>query len=74
MLAVRLSEELEARLNKVAKASGRSKSWFARAAIEERIADWEDYLVAEQRMAEIRAGTSKTVSLEDVMARLGLED
>ena len=74
MLAVRLPEELEARLNKIVKESGRSKSWFAREAIAERIADWEDYILAEKRMAEIKSGKSKTVSLESVMARLGLED
>jgi RHH-type transcriptional regulator, rel operon repressor / antitoxin RelB len=74
MLAVRLPEDLEARLDKVVKESGRSKSWFAREAIAERIADWEDYLLAEKRIADIKSGKSKTVSLEEVMARLGMED
>ncbi len=73
MLAVRLPEDLEARLNKVAKQSGRSKSWLAREAIAERIADWEDLAIAEKRMADIRSGKSKTIPLEDVMAEFGLE-
>ncbi len=74
MLAVRLPEDLEKRLNKVVKQSGRSKSWFAREAILNRIADWEDYAVAEKRMADRRAGRSKAVSLEALMAEYGLED
>ncbi len=74
MLAVRLSEALEARLDKVVKESGRSKSWFARAAIEERIADWEDLVIAEKRYADIKSGKSKTIPLEDIMAEYGLED
>ena len=74
MLAVRLPEDLEARLNKVAKASGRSKSWFARQAIAERIADFEDLVIAEQRYADVLAGRSKTHTLEEVERELGLAD
>ena len=74
MLAVRLPEDLEARLNKVAKASGRSKSWFAREAIAERIADFEDLVIAEKRYADVLAGRSKTHTLEELERELGLAD
>lgn len=74
MLAVRLPEDLEARLNKLAKETGRSKSWIAREAIKERIADLEDLAEAEKRMAERRAGRTKAVSLEELMAEYGLEN
>ncbi len=60
MLAVRLPEGLEARLDKIAKESGRSKSWLVRQAIMDHIADWEDYAIAEKRMASWRAGRSKS--------------
>lgn len=74
MLAVRLPEDLEARLNKVAKESGRSKSWFARQAIADRIADWEDLVIAEQHYADVLAGRNKTLALEEVERELGLAD
>ena len=74
MLAIRLPEDLEARLNKLAKETGRSKSWIAREAIKERIADLEAFAEAEKRMAERRAGRTKAVSLEELMAEYGLEN
>lgn len=74
MLAVRLPEDLEARLNKVVKESGRSKSWFARQAIADRIADWEDLVIAEQHYADVLAGRNKTLALEEVERELGLAD
>ena len=49
MLAVRLPEDVEARLNKLAKETGRSKSWIVRDVIMERLADWEDFAIAEKR-------------------------
>ena len=74
MLAVRLPEDIEARLNKLAKETGRSKSWIARDAIMERLADWEDFAIAEKRMAERRAGKTKAISLEELMAEYGMDD
>ena len=74
MLAVRLPADLEARLNKLAKETGRSKSWIAREAIKERIADLEDLAIAEKRYADVKAGRSKTYTLEEVERELGLAD
>jgi RHH-type rel operon transcriptional repressor/antitoxin RelB len=43
-------------------------------AILEHLDDFEDVYLAEQRLADIRAGRTTTVPLEDVMKRHGLED
>jgi RHH-type transcriptional regulator, rel operon repressor / antitoxin RelB len=74
MLAVRLPEELEARLDRVAKATGRSKSYYVRQVLSEQIADLEDLAEAEARLADIRSGKSKTIPLSKVNADLGLDD
>lgn len=74
MLALRLPEDIEKRLEALAKATGRSKSFYAREAILEHLDDLEDIYLAEQRLADIRAGRTQTISLEDVIAKHGLAD
>jgi len=72
MLALRLPEEIEIRLEKLAKSTGRTKSFYAREAIIEHLADLEDLYLAEKRLAKVRSEKTKTVSLNAVEAELGL--
>lgn len=74
MLAIRLPPEVESRLAALAQATGRTKTFYAREAILEHLDNLEDLYLAEQRLIDIRAGRSKTVPLEDVMKRYGMED
>lgn len=74
MLAIRLPAEVENRLAALAKATGRTKSFYAREAILEHLEDLEDLYLAEQRLIANRAGKSKTHTLEEVVRSLGLED
>lgn len=46
MITVRLTPELRARLDELAAATGRSRSYYARLAIEEFLDDRDDYLLA----------------------------
>jgi RHH-type transcriptional regulator, rel operon repressor / antitoxin RelB len=73
MLAIRLSPETEARLEALAKRTGRTKSYFAREAINEHIGDLEALYIAEERYSDILEGKSDTVPLEEVMKRYGLD-
>jgi RHH-type rel operon transcriptional repressor/antitoxin RelB len=73
MLAIRLPAEIEERLEALAKATGRTKTFYAREAILEYIDDLEDIYLAEKRLENIRAGRTKTVPLEKVMKRYGME-
>lgn len=50
MLAVRLDADLEQRLTILARRTGRSKSFYARAALERHIEDLEDHFLAEEAM------------------------
>ena len=74
MLAIRLPPEIEARLENLAKNTGRTKTYYAREAILEYLEDMEDLYEAEQRVADIRAGRSKAIPLEEVMKQYGMED
>ena len=68
MLAIRLPDEIEERLNNLASETGRTKTALAREAILEYIDDLEDYYLAEARARLNR----KTISLEEVERKLGL--
>jgi len=74
MLAIRLPEGIEERLDVLAKETGRTKTFYVREAILEHLDDMEDVYLAEKRLADIRAGNSKPASLKDVMKRYDLED
>ena len=56
------------------KATGRTKTYYAREAILENLEDMEDLHMAEQRMADIKPALSKTYTLDEVKNRLGLAD
>ena len=73
MLAIRLPEDVERRLSALASKTGRSKTFYAREAILEHLDDMEDLYLAEQQMTKVRAGRLKTIPLEEVMKRYGLE-
>jgi RHH-type rel operon transcriptional repressor/antitoxin RelB len=74
MLAIRLPEAIEKRLDALAKETGRTKSFYVREAILEHLDDLEDIYMAEKELAEIRAGRGTSVSLEEVMKRYGMVD
>jgi RHH-type transcriptional regulator, rel operon repressor / antitoxin RelB len=73
MLAIRLPEKIEKRLARLAKRTGRTKTYYAREAILKYLEDLEDIYLAEKRMEEIESGRVKTIPLEDVMRQHGLE-
>lgn len=71
-MTVNLPAELEGRLTAAA-AAGRTPDDCVRAALVEYLGDLEDLALAEQRMDDVRAGRARTVSLEEVMERYGVE-
>lgn len=74
MLAVRLPVEVETRLDNLARSTGRTKSFYAREAILEHLDDLEDLYLAERRYADMLAGKTRSFTLEEVEANLGLAD
>lgn len=68
MLAIRLPDAIEERLNSLANETGRTKTALAREAILEYIDDLEDYYLAETRARLNR----KTIPLAEVERKLGL--
>lgn len=75
MIAVRLPAAIEKRLDRLAKRTGRAKSYYVREALLNHLDDLEDIYFAEKRLEDIRTGRSHTIPLEEVMKEHGnLED
>jgi RHH-type rel operon transcriptional repressor/antitoxin RelB len=70
MLGVRLDEKLEKRLALIAAKTGRTKSYYLRKALEEKIEDFEDMALAIERLESPQA----RIPLDDVLKNAGLDD
>jgi RHH-type rel operon transcriptional repressor/antitoxin RelB len=73
-VSIRLPDDVSTRLHDLAQLTGRSKTFYMIEAIREHLDDLEDLYIAEQRLIEVRAGRSKTHTLEEVERSLGLAD
>jgi RHH-type rel operon transcriptional repressor/antitoxin RelB len=73
-VSLRLPQDIAKRLAALARRTGRSKTYYMVEAIREHLDDLEDRYLAEKRLVEIREGRARTVPLEDVMKRHGVED
>ena len=73
MLTIRLPQSIEKRLEKLARRTGRTKSYYAREAILQHLGDLEDVYLAERALERIRNGKDRTIPLEKVMKRHGME-
>jgi len=69
MLGIRLEPDLESRLEKLARKTGRSKSYYAREAIRQYLEDREDYLLG----IAVLERSEPTITLDELERKLGLE-
>lgn len=72
MLAIRLPEKIEKRLEKLAKRTGRTKSFYVREAVLEHLDDLEDIYLAERVLQRVESGEERTIPLKDVLKRHGI--
>jgi len=70
MLAIRLSPDLEKRLDRLSKKTGRTKTYYAREAIIDHIDDLEDYYLATDRLKN----PGRRWTMDEVEEELGLAD
>lgn len=73
MLAIRLPQSIERRLEKLARRTGRTKTYYAREAILKHLEDLEDLYLAEGALERIRSGEERAIPLKDALKRHGLE-
>lgn len=70
MIAVRLPESIEKKLDQLAARTNRTKSYYIRKAIEEFLEDEADYILALERIQK----NNPRISLAEMEKRLGLAD
>lgn len=68
MLAIRLDSELEKRLTLLAKKTGRTKTFYAREAIEQHLEDLEDYYLALEALQD----PGRIYTAEEAKRELGI--
>ena len=73
-LSIRIPDDILERLESMAVQTGRTKAFYVKEAVLNHLEDLEDIYVAEQRLANIKAGLSVTHTLDEVERALGLVD
>ncbi|MBS3951680.1 DUF6290 family protein [Methylicorpusculum oleiharenae] len=72
--SIRLSAEIEKRLDYLAGQTGRTKAFYLREIIEKGLDDMEDYYLATDVLERVRKGEERVYSLDEVENALGLAD
>ncbi|MCY4005718.1 MAG: DUF6290 family protein [Rhodobacteraceae bacterium] len=70
MLSIRLPPDIESRLDDLARATGRTKSHYARQAILETLADMEDAYLGDRVLERIRQGEETVLTADDMWCDL----
>jgi len=73
-ITCRVEDEIEDRLERLARETRRTKSFYVREALLKSLDDMEDVYLADQVIERIRKGEEKTYSMDEVEAHLGLGD
>lgn len=72
--SIRLDEDLDARLERIARLTGRSKSFYVKQALEDQIQDLEDLYLARRVSKRLADGRERVIPLEELERELGVDD
>lgn len=72
--SIRLSPELESRLDRLAQKTARTKAFYLRQIIEAGLSEAEDYFLAANTLKRVGEGREKVYSSASVRKDLGLEN
>lgn len=73
-VSIRLDKALDSRLDRLARLTGRTKSYYLRQAVVDQIDDLEDLYLAQKVSRRVAEGKEGTVSLEELEQALGVDD
>jgi RHH-type rel operon transcriptional repressor/antitoxin RelB len=72
--SIRLTPEIEQRLDRLASQTGRTKAFYLRQIIAQGLDDTEDYYLAADVLERVRKGQEKILSASEARKNLGLGD
>ena len=73
-LSIRIDPDIDARLERLARLTGRSKSFYVKQAIEDQLEDLEDLYLAQRVTQRIAEGRERLIPLEELERELGVVD
>ncbi len=73
-LTIRIDPDIDARLERLAELTGRSKSFYVKQAIEDQLEDLEDLYLAQRVTQLIAEGRERLIPLEELERELGVDD
>lgn len=71
-VVTRFDVEIVERLTELARRTGRTRSYYIKEAVEEKLVDMELIYLAQNRAEDLRAGRSSTISLDEIGEKYGL--
>ena len=74
MLTIRLPASTEERLSRLAKETGRTKSFYVKEALKNYLEDLEDIYLSDKVVDRIRKGEEDVISSEEMGKILGLDN
>jgi RHH-type rel operon transcriptional repressor/antitoxin RelB len=72
--SIRLDDDLDARLERIARLTGRSKSFYVKQALEVQIQDLEDLYLARRISKRVADGRERLIPLPELERELGVDD
>lgn len=73
-LTFRVPESLAEELEELCKEQDRTKSWFMKKALEEKMQEWRDIRIALKGRAEYEKNPDSAISHDQLLKELGLTD
>ena len=73
-VSIRLDDDLDARLERIARLTGRSKSFYLRQALVEQIEDLEDLFLSRAIVNRVADGRERLIPLDVLERELGVDD
>ena len=73
-VSIRLDDDLDARLERIARLTGRSKSFYLRQALIEQIEDLEDLFLSRAIVNRVADGRERLIPLDVLERELGVDD
>ena len=71
--SIRLDDDLDARLERIARLTGRTKSFYVKQALEDQIQDLEDLYLARRVAKRVAEGRERVIPLEELERELGVD-